>query len=851
MNRVLTGIALITTILAVFAAGPVSAGFFGEDTLAFAAPFKLVEANTLSDTATLSWDPLKTPCPWNETWCVKDSKPVKKTRIMVDLGHAERITLDGAVSPNLDRSSNNRLFDWQDWAKDMRARGYTVSVITKNPVTPQDLLGADLFIVAQPDSGKAGPVYFSQTEKDAIACFVLRGNTLLVMAQQFMGGKDQTSFASDMKTTYASALVTNDLLEGIHVKGRFTEGNVQGQVLDLMDSDNEKTQVFAGKPPDIWLPADGLKPDMKPDTFAYFHGLSIVPSSVTPLVRADTMTFTSPKNSQYTPVIQPEGSRPVAIGVNGLGCGKVYLHGDPSAWQTKSFIGKIYANSVYHEQDAARVLVSRMLSFNRTCEPCMSQGSTQSNPVTSPTTRVTILRPRTTVTPVQVKSCDSCVDTCYNTSQGVFSSLLNCLASTCHVSGDITPGDSRYSGMDGGCSACISPGTPTSSIQYSECIKKNACLCPELPKFASCDDCLKSCSNGNPITCVKQCQEQFPKTCDCTTCLGVCKGNLTCVMQCTKNDGSPCESSGGGCLPCISGCDSKKDSAGRLLGGDSLKACYATCGGTGLCDKAWNTCKDSYRVSVNGVPQPTCYYQAMEDSTCNCEVLPEFCYSPCPAGTLVDVDGNTQCVAGTMDSTRCGSLCPAPQTGTLDACNYCRCSQRQVSTGCSEMVCDPGKTPSLVNGICTCQSMGSSGNVPANPQSSGCLDCYRNCSASSTTQKGSVTAISKTREALTSTCQKNCDTKYKTTLASCVCGSTQCNAGEIATPKSDFTCECVKTLSTGTGTISSGFPDYSSQWSEHHEGTPSDTSTSPTCRQQCVAWYTDPFRCARYEQVCT
>ena len=165
------------------------------------------------------------------------------------------------------------------------------------------------------------------------------------------------------------------------------------------------------------------------------------------------------------------------------------------------------------------------------------------------------------------------------------------------------------------------------------------------------------------------------------------------------------------------------------------------------------------------------------------------------------------------------------------------------------MSCGPRQTPSLVNGICTCQGMGSSSSVPANPQSSGCLDCYRNCTASSTTQKGSVTVIGKTREALTNTCQKSCDAKFKTTLASCVCGNTQCGEDETATPKSDLTCQCVKTLTTGTGTTSTGFPDYSSQWSEHNEGTPA--GTGQTCTPKCVAWSIDPVKCAKYEQVCS
>src|SRR5690606_30918871 len=91
------------------------------------------------------------------------------------------------------------------------------------------------------------------------------------------------------------------------------------------------------------------------------------------LVRSDSTSFTSPKNPKYSPVVQAAGSRPIAIGLNGLGCGRVYLYGDPSAWQKETSFGKVYTEPKYHEQDAARVLVARMLSFNRTCEPCQAK----------------------------------------------------------------------------------------------------------------------------------------------------------------------------------------------------------------------------------------------------------------------------------------------------------------------------------------------------------------------------------------------------------------------------------------------------------------------------------------------
>ena len=879
---------LAAAVLAVIVVSSVSAGLLGVGALPFVVPEKVPTSSNNVLLNPSSWSLLTVPCPWNETWCVNGDPPLHKYRILVDLGHAERVKIDGIVSTNLDKSSNSRVFDWQDWAKDMRAQGYEVNVLTKKPVTASDLINADLYIVAQPDKGKNGPVYFTAEEKEAIACFVLRGNTLLVMAQQFMGGKDQTTYNGDMKTTYASADVVNDLLEGIHVEGRFTGGKMSGDVLDLMDSKNAGTQVFSGKLPDIWLPAGNLKPEMKSSTFAYFHGLSVEPGTTSWLVRADSTTFTSPKNTKFSPVVQPEGSLPVAIGVNGLGCGKVYLYGDPSAWQKESYIGKVYSNTKYHEQEAARVLVSRMLSFNRTCEPCEEQARAQATqPVPTVTTRVTPYRPfdtpiptptvtrtrtRTptptpTVTPTVTPfgNCDTCIQGCNDNYQGTdplsMSNRMNCL-NYCYSGGG------AILGMVGSakCQYCwdlasASGATGSAAIDaYSQCLIDYDCTCP-------------------PV--------------DCNTCLGACTTDA-CRAQCRNPDGSACSSTTtGDCNTCIDDCNTQG------LTGDALKTCFSGCG-EGLCDTAWTNCntpafanvvttgnfrwvaddgtsaemasvkKDTERFvggdTVVTVSPGTCYAMAMQTSGCECSDL-TFCASRCPVGQteVVNADGTYHCVSGTLaDDASCSKMC-ASSAGAVDECGTCRCNARTVAS-CTDADCPEGMTGTLVNGNCICTGT-SLVNPGGTTTQSACLDCYRACIESSSTGAKDFTHLYgnaqvpeevKTSEMVINTCQKNCDTQFKTTLASCACANTQCEEGETAVPTSDLSCNCVQTLTTSGTTID--LAALQNQWTEHREGTPVSPSGGATggsgqnCHQECLGWcYTKypPYCCEGWRTVCT
>ncbi len=820
---------------------------------------RYLEATTTPLTSLASWNILTVPCPWNETWCVTDDPPLHKYRILVDLGHAERVKVDGMTSSNLDKSSNSRIFDWQDWVKDMRAQGYEVSVITKRPIAAADLVNADLFIVAQPDKGKNGPVYFTKDEKEAIACFVLRGNTLLVMAQQFMGGKDRTTYTGDMKTTYASADVINDLLEGIHVEGRFTEGKVSGSVLDLMDSDNAATQVFTGTPPDIWLPAGNLKPEMKSNTFAYFHGLSIVPETVDWLVRGDSTTFTSPKNTKYSPVIQPEGSLPVAIGVNGLGCGRVYLYGDPSAWQKDSYIGKVYSEQKYHEQEAARVLVSRMLSFNRTCEPCESQAVQQPATTRTVTTRVTPYRPfdtptttktimtrtptrtRTpTVTPTVTPfgDCSSCLIDCnqgtdeasivgrmecYLGCTGTFEGSMKCryCLDRARASGETTPeGVTNYYSQclidnacrcpEEDCNACLARCGADTACQLS-CIDENNRPC--ITTFTDdCTSCVRNC--GTNVDCALDCTEGGqpcipPFQLDCKTCIDQCEGNAGCVMDCVDENNQPCINRG--TISCPNGYQSCYQNVNGgydcyASGAGPLHACAF--GQTMLCTsdnndpcRTYCSCVDSGPLSYDIDACPVTSIQTMyKDEFEQWVRLPLGSGMECPNGVTPECK---------LDTDTCIEYCECPPASA---------SWTPTPTPTGAYAWTPTPTPT---------------GAQSWTATSECQACYLSCN-----QKTASSAGSKDTEAVfpTNACRNACDKKYGTTVLSCACAnSPPCGNGYFQTVfTNNMTCGCLPSQTTGGDSFD--WTSLSSQWTGHYQGSPTVAPQGPRCHEHCYVY---------------
>jgi len=123
-------------------------------------------------------------------------------KILVDLTHAERISIDGITSPNLDTSSNSRVLNWTDWADYIRGEGYVVDVLTEGPISTEKLAGYDVLIIAEPDVTTSGPAYFTTEENEAIKSFVESGGGLLLMGTQLVGGSSYLEFFGDYDTVY-------------------------------------------------------------------------------------------------------------------------------------------------------------------------------------------------------------------------------------------------------------------------------------------------------------------------------------------------------------------------------------------------------------------------------------------------------------------------------------------------------------------------------------------------------------------------------------------------------------------------------------------------------------------------
>jgi hypothetical protein len=102
-----------------------------------------------------------------------------RAKILVDLTHAERVSLDGKTCPNLLTSENPRILSLDTWAEFMRENGYSMDALTQPPITREKLSGYDILMVAQPDVDCEGkPAYFSFDEVQAIEGFLEEGGGL-------------------------------------------------------------------------------------------------------------------------------------------------------------------------------------------------------------------------------------------------------------------------------------------------------------------------------------------------------------------------------------------------------------------------------------------------------------------------------------------------------------------------------------------------------------------------------------------------------------------------------------------------------------------------------------------------
>jgi len=277
-------------------------------------------------------------------------------RVLVDLTHAERISIDGIVSPNLDTSNNGRILNWTDWANYIRGHGYVVDVLTEGPISTEKLAGYDVLIIAEPDVTTSGPAYFTTEENEAIKSFVESGGGLLLMGTQLVGGSSPGEFMEDYDTVYHYPEILNALLENLSVGMRFAEGMIDGDPYDVMVEDDILDRV-GGPKGNIWIDTgDKTHPIWDNVTrFAYWHGCSIdvTDSSIDIVATGDDDTYTTVKNADYDPVVKPPGSYPVAIAATEYGSGKIVAYGDAGCWQGQTPFGPVFTDPNYHEQEIA------------------------------------------------------------------------------------------------------------------------------------------------------------------------------------------------------------------------------------------------------------------------------------------------------------------------------------------------------------------------------------------------------------------------------------------------------------------------------------------------------------------
>ena len=333
-------------------------------------------------------------------------------KILIDLSHAERITIDATVSPNLDTSKNDRIYSWQDWADAMRKEGYTLKLLTKGPITSNVLKDYDLLIVAEPDISNAKPSLFSSDEAKAISGFVKSGNSLLLSGQSFMGGETSTSYFEDYNSSYSNSGVQNDLLKKLDSGVRFTTSPQNSNDGDIVIDENKNSEV-GGSPADIWItngntsnPVWDNVPEKK---FVLFHGSSIdiTKDSAYVIAQGDKETFTSTDKAsvmyqeqrertieelknveEFGHIVKKKGSMPVVIAEDIYGCGKIIAYGDASAWQDKEYWGTVFTSSQYHETELAhsmiKYLIQKEVGCNSTGGPSGKPSS--ASPVSKPTT---------------------------------------------------------------------------------------------------------------------------------------------------------------------------------------------------------------------------------------------------------------------------------------------------------------------------------------------------------------------------------------------------------------------------------------------------------------------------------
>ncbi|GEM_PF-1070671 len=610
---------------------------------------KTVPAKTVTKEVTLT----RPTDPCAPAWTIIGEEIGNSRTILVDLSHGERIRIDNATSSYLNFTKNPRVFDWQAWAEDMRAHGYTVKLIRTRPITETTLLNSDLLIIAEPDSDASGPLYFTKDEAAVIGNYVRRGNGLLLMGQQFMGGETVQQYISDYKGTYVYDIILNTLLSDLNLPMRFTNGKTGSDPHDLMVSTDAATMV-QGSIADIWIGTGTIftSPSIH---FAAFHANSIIPNGASEIAKGDKNVYTTPKNLKFSPVLKPKGSMPVLIAASSLECGYVIIYGDPSSWQTRNYKGEIFRNSLYQEQVVAHEIIKALTDLRQICGYTVPAGCLAVNNTTQVNVTPSVTTPRVTrVTPITTRpGCEDCLSQCRRIINPAERPI--CFASCSRTYGEECTFQTQQT-----CPPCITPcSNPSTAAECTACFEQY-CSEPETP---TCTTCATDCNFD--MDCMQQTCPNCIGTMTCNTCIGYCHNDPECMRsicaECIQETTDNCEDCPTICADAsdIYACEKNCDNENRLndCPQDSCGDCWNTCSGLAdpslrqecrsMCelansctDETCNTCQSRCNDIVN----------LDERAACNELCIEEVCQERLISAVLTPVP--TGGVSGTATGTR-------------------------------------------------------------------------------------------------------------------------------------------------------------------------------------------------------
>jgi len=310
--------------------------------------------------------------------------PSPRARILMDLSHAERISIGGEISPNLYTEKNKRVVPLDNWAHFLTRKGYSVTLLNHNPITSEKLEGYDILVVAEPDRNKSKkPAYFSPDEVSAIKHFVGEGGGLLLVGDPLVKGEvsrqgimsildslvkqgmeyilfrrsllpDIRQFMMDFKTKYYYSEVLNDLTRGMGVGIEFCQDVIAAETEDCIQPAPPKQLLPRGA--NIWI-EEGQKDHPLwegIDRFGYIWGCSLdVTGDAQALAWAGESTFTSAKTSRLDPIIKNPGSYPVAMAEAKYGKGRILALGDLNLWEGDAAGFYVFDDPSYNGQRLA------------------------------------------------------------------------------------------------------------------------------------------------------------------------------------------------------------------------------------------------------------------------------------------------------------------------------------------------------------------------------------------------------------------------------------------------------------------------------------------------------------------